>query len=117
MTGRTLHPTPRTIHDLKHAKLKEKPWFTFVQSKATHGVKPLVHPSYFNMTVIPENWKALIFHTGSSNNYRSIKEHGLWAGEIHSRGGRQACFVSASDPQDRDSRWETDNYSEPENPP
>ena len=69
------------------------------------------------MRVVPENWKRLIFHTGTSKNRRGILENGIWAGGISSRGGRQASFFSALKPQDPDSRWDTCNYQRPANQP
>ena len=59
----------------------------------------------------------MIFHTGSSRNYRSIVETGLWAGGIGSRRSRQACFFSALNPQEPDSLWDTDKSQDPASEP
>ena len=44
---------------------------------------------------IPVKWKTHVFHTGSSQNCRSVIEHWLRAGGLRSRCGRQAWCFSA----------------------
>ena len=62
------------------------------QCKATVAHQEL-SPNSFTLLEILFAWKTHIYHTGSSNNYRSIVG-GLIAGGTSDRSGRQACFFS-----------------------
>ena len=46
-----------------------------------------------------------VFHTGSSSNYKSIFQNGLWAGGLNLRRTRQACFFQKG--QEMSSRQRT----------
>ena len=43
----------------------------------SHGVT--INPT-FSLKETPLSWKEHMLHTGSSSNYKSIQENGLWAG-------------------------------------
>ena len=93
-TGSKLYPTLKTNHDFEVCKIGDGEVFA-VRALQGHSVKPFGVPSHFNMRVISENWKRLIFHTGSSKKYRNIAENGLRGEGMSSRAGRQACFFLA----------------------
>ena len=52
---------------------------TFVHCKG-HSQGVAINPNLFSLKQTPLNPKEHIFHTGSSANYKSIPESGLWAG-------------------------------------
>ena len=56
---------------------------------------------------IPFSWKEHIFHTGSSSDYKSILENGLWGGGLSLRSTRKACFLSPLNPRESSSRQRT----------
>ena len=55
-------------------------------------------PQFFTLREIPYERKVHIYHSGTSNNYRSTDGGGLIAGGTSDRRRRQACFLSAMDP-------------------
>ena len=58
-----------------------------------------------------------IFHTGSSANFNSILDNGLWAGGCSLRSTRQVCFFSRLNPQDSSSRQRTIEWTGPDQEP
>ena len=98
--GNVHYLAQRTNRDLKHARLITVRLFAIVQFK--DSVKPSVDPPYFDMRILPDNWKKLIFHFDSSVNYTSIMEKDFWAGGLSSKNNRQYCFFSALNPLETD---------------
>ena len=65
-----------------------------------HSGVPEGNQKLFTLVGPAYGWKDPIYHTGSSNNYRSIVQGGLIAEGTIDRTGRQACFFSAMHPLD-----------------
>ena len=76
----------------------------FIRAVQGHSHGASINPNLFSLKEIPLNWTEHISHTGSSSNYKSIQENGLWAGGLSLRSTRQACFFSPLSPQESSSR-------------
>ena len=89
---------------------------TIIFIRAVQGQSHVVgiNPNRFSLKEIPTSWKEHIFHTGSSSNYKSILENGLWAGGLSLRSTRQACFFSLPNPQESSSRQLTIDWKGPD---
>ena len=60
-------------------------------------IRSLRSQQLFTLPEIPYEWKVHIYHTGASNNFRSIVKGGQIAGGTSASRGRPACFFSVMD--------------------
>ena len=63
-----------------------------------HSVGAKIDAQLQRNITIPYGWTKSLCHIGSSYDYRSIVEGGLFVGGISSQTERQACFFAAVDP-------------------
>ena len=55
----------------------DKPRMQCAMQGHSHGVT--TNPTLSSLKEIPLSWKENVVHTGSSSDYKSILENGLWA--------------------------------------
>ena len=80
----------------------------YMRSIAGHSDESKVTPKLFTLLAIPYELETHVYHTGSSNNYRSIFQEGLLAGDTEDRTGRQTYFFSRVHPLDNSLTEESD---------
>ena len=83
-----------------------RPSFTAMSSSSTGSQsRGRGQPMPVFLKQMPFGWREHVFHTGTSSNYKSIFQNGLWAGGLNLRSTRQACFFQKG--QEMSSRQRT----------